>query len=229
MTVRFRWLSLSVALAALALVGCGEGVLHSQTLTLIDVQLRAALRVGSPHSASWWWAKVVSDGGQRGVTAPVVVGVAIFVAKRRATLRPVIGCLSVLLLLAVSGWLLKHGVGRSAPRSGRLAVHSAGASWPSGHAANAVVSGALLLWLERTRTTPWPRSIRCTVVAGYFVLVLAVGLSTVWLDYHWSSDVLGGWLLGAVIVGSAWLVAPPTWRSHSPAGGSTPLSRARPR
>ena len=213
-TVSSRGLPLAVAVAALALVGCAEAVLHSQTLTSVDVWLRGALRLSAAHTASWWAAKTVSMGGQRGVTAPAVMGAAILVARRRATLRPVIACASVLLLLAVTGWLLKHGVRRLAPRSGQLAVHRAGASWPSGHAANAVVSGALLLWLERARTTPWSESTNHKALGIYLALVLLIGLSTLWLDYHWASDVLGGWLLGAMIVGISRLVAPPPWRRH---------------
>lgn len=78
-----------------------------------------------------------------------------------------------------------------------------------------MVSGALLLWLERARTTPWSKSTQHKARGIYVALVVTIGLSTVRLDYHWASDVLGGWLLGAMIVGLPWLVAPPTWRRHS--------------
>ncbi|WP_229775907.1 phosphatase PAP2 family protein [Deinococcus ruber] len=62
-------------------------------------------------------------------------------------------------------------------------------SFPSGHAAG---SAALLLgigllgWSTRWR---WP------VACGCCALALLVGLSRVYLDFHYLSDVLGGWAL----------------------------------
>jgi undecaprenyl-diphosphatase len=35
------------------------------------------------------------------------------------------------------------------------------------------------------------------------VSVLGVGLTRIWLGVHWSSDVLGGWLLGVLAVALA--------------------------
>ena len=75
---------------------------------------------------------------------------------------------------------------------------SMGLSFPSGHSAG---SAALLIFLGyvavRHRVSPW---IVAPVVA---VTVLLVGMSRVYLDVHWSSDVIGGWIIGAVFgVGS---------------------------
>jgi undecaprenyl-diphosphatase len=35
------------------------------------------------------------------------------------------------------------------------------------------------------------------------VSVLGVGLTRIWLGVHWPSDVVGGWLLGALLVALA--------------------------
>ena len=45
-----------------------------------------------------------------------------------------------------------------------------------------------------------------TAQAVAVVSVLGVGLTRVWLGVHWPSDVVGGWLLGALLVALAVLV-----------------------
>jgi undecaprenyl-diphosphatase len=64
-------------------------------------------------------------------------------------------------------------------------------SYPSGHAA-----GAMALWGGIALLFP-NRLVRLLCAA----MVLATGLSRVWLGVHWPSDVAGGWLEGA-----AWLL-----------------------
>ena len=80
-------------------------------------------------------------------------------------------------------------------------------SYPSGHSANALtLFGALALLAGRW--WGW---------AAAVLIVLAVGLSRVWLGVHWPSDVLGGWLLSA-----AWLLLCREWLS-----GAAGLRRTR--
>lgn len=64
-------------------------------------------------------------------------------------------------------------------------------SFPSGHAAGAMtLFGAIaLLWPSRALS------------AFCAAMILATGLSRVWLGVHWPSDVMGGWIAGA-----AWLL-----------------------
>lgn len=72
------------------------------------------------------------------------------------------------------------------------------AAFPSGHAMTATVVCGLLLWLlhrHGTSRTLWRTALTVAVVS-----VLGVGLTRVWLGVHWPSDVLGGWLLGALLV-----------------------------
>ncbi|MFF9624367.1 phosphatase PAP2 family protein [Streptomyces griseosporeus] len=93
--------------------------------------------------------------------------------------------------------LLKVAVGRSRP-VWRNPVDSAHyAAFPSGHAMTATVVCGLLLWLLRRYDTP--RAVRRTALAVAVVSVAGVGVTRVWLGVHWMSDVLGGWLLGALV------------------------------
>ncbi|MBC9729719.1 phosphatase PAP2 family protein [Streptomyces sp. TRM68367] len=78
------------------------------------------------------------------------------------------------------------------------------AAFPSGHAMSAVVVCGLLLWLLHHHGTS--RALWHTALAVALVSVLGVGLTRVWLGVHWPSDVVGGWLLGALVVVLAVLV-----------------------
>ncbi|MFJ4521697.1 phosphatase PAP2 family protein [Streptomyces sp. NPDC088810] len=78
------------------------------------------------------------------------------------------------------------------------------AAFPSGHAMTATVVCGLLLWLLHRRGAG--RALWRTGVAAALVSVVGVGVTRVWLGVHWPSDVLGGWLGGALLVAVAVLV-----------------------
>ena len=88
---------------------------------------------------------------------------------------------------------IKDAVDRPRPEGGLTSA--AGSSFPSGHAAHSV----LYIWLAVTivlRLRPGMARGAALVTAG-FVLTILVGLSRVYLDVHYLSDVSGGWALGA--------------------------------
>ena len=70
-------------------------------------------------------------------------------------------------------------------------VAAQGYSFPSGHSANAVTVYGSLAAHEKKRKLLW---------ALAFVLPLLVGFSRVFVGAHFPTDVLCGWLLGALIV-----------------------------
>ncbi|MGW2182146.1 phosphatase PAP2 family protein [Streptomyces sp. NPDC001732] len=94
---------------------------------------------------------------------------------------------------------LKAAVGRERPQWPDPVDTAHYAAFPSGHAMTATVSCGLLLWLLRRHGAgagPWWAAL---VVAC--VSVIGVGFTRLYLGVHWMSDVLGGWLLGAALVG----------------------------
>ncbi|WP_320784068.1 phosphatase PAP2 family protein [Streptomyces sp. CRN 30] len=129
----------------------------------------------------------------------------------------VLGVLTVVWLLwrhaqrRLAAWLLVAGVAGAAVSQGLKAavgrerpvwpdpVDSAHyAAFPSGHAMTATVVLGLLLWLLRLYGAG--RVLWLTALSVAVVSVVGVGLTRVWLGVHWASDVLGGWLLGALTV-----------------------------
>ncbi|MFB6523023.1 phosphatase PAP2 family protein [Streptomyces sp. NPDC056401] len=102
---------------------------------------------------------------------------------------------------------LKFWVGRERPVWPDPIVSADYAAYPSGHAMTAMVVCGLLLWLvargPRSSSRPPGRSRVAVALFLAAVSVLGVGFTRIYLGVHWFSDVLGGWLLGAVIVALA--------------------------
>ena len=89
-------------------------------------------------------------------------------------------------------------------------VEATGYSFPSGHAFASTVFYGMLIYLALTkhrgaralgRLSRRP-AVRALAVALGGALIVAVGLSRVYLNVHYPTDVVGGWLAGG-----AWLVA----------------------
>ncbi|MCC8338538.1 phosphatase PAP2 family protein [Streptomyces sp. R1] len=84
------------------------------------------------------------------------------------------------------------------------------AAFPSGHAMTATFVCGLLVWLLHHYGAD--RELRRAGLAVAVVCVAGVGVTRVWLGVHWATDVVGGWLLGALVVALAALVHR-RWRS----------------
>jgi undecaprenyl-diphosphatase len=67
-------------------------------------------------------------------------------------------------------------------------------SFPSGHAVQTMVFYGLVAMLALQRPSLAGR--RWLVVGGTVTLIALVGYTRVYLGNHWSTDILGGWLLG---------------------------------
>lgn len=96
---------------------------------------------------------------------------------------------------------LKSAIGRERPVWPDPVDSAHYAAFPSGHAMTATVVCGLLLWLLHLYGAG--RALRRTALAVAVVSVVGVGLTRVWLGVHWPSDVVGGWLLGALLVALA--------------------------
>lgn len=96
---------------------------------------------------------------------------------------------------------LKSAIGRARPVWPDPVDSAHYAAFPSGHAMTATVVCGLLLWLLHLYDAGG--ILRRTALALAVVSVVGVGLTRVWLGVHWPSDVVGGWLLGALMVALA--------------------------
>jgi undecaprenyl-diphosphatase len=154
----------------------------------LDDHVHSTLAGYGAEHPGWlrWWSDLttVLQPNVWRVIATVVVVVLVWRGARETALV----LAAVVVVAGVAELTLKVAVGRSRPVPFPGAPHALGASFPSGHALTAAaVVFALLAGVRRRRSA---------IVAGGFLVVLAVALSRLALGVHYLSDVVGGLLLG---------------------------------
>ncbi len=106
---------------------------------------------------------------------------------------------ALLVVAAASSSLATHGLkvllGRPRPDYAIVEQVPHTMGFPSGHAAFAMLLGGVMIYLVWQQVEYAP--LRWAVCVALALLVLAVGLSRIYLGVHWPSDVLGGYLFGA--------------------------------
>jgi undecaprenyl-diphosphatase len=117
------------------------------------------------------------------------------------------GALAVVLAVGATQaivFAIKELVARARPPASSAWIDAAGHAFPSAHAASGVALYGLLALYTLQRLHG-----RARVAAGAVALlgVGSIGLTRVYLGAHYPSDVLAGWLVGAVVAAAAWQLA----------------------
>jgi len=147
-------------------------------------------------------AKLFTDLGSATVVIPLALGGAIALAGgHRWPEFWVLVAGTAIIFVGVNE--LKDAIDR--PRPGGGLVEAPGSSFPSGHAAHAVI----YIWAAVTVAVRLrPRTARATaLVLGGVALAALIGLSRVYLHVHYLSDVSAGWALGVSAYALCALVA----------------------
>lgn len=133
----------------------------------------------------------------------LLVGAALLSYVLERSTRWSIFFVAVLALAPQSSSLAKELVGRPRPTLSPL-YEIASNAFPSGHATNSAAAlGAVALFVALRSKVPW----LVWGLAG--LVVLAVGVTRVYLGVHWPTDVIAGWLLGAAWVSACALLIRP--------------------
>jgi len=188
-------------LAAAVFVGITIG-LATRLLTGLDQAVADGI-AGHRSPVLYWPARAGFSLGQNWVFPLACAVVAVALAARRRTARPLLGLAGAWIAhtLVVGG--LKLWAGRPPPATGDPYLHAFGAelhlrlSYPSGHAANVVVFSAILgtLLALLTRDDRW---IARATTAGAVSAVVCV-LCMVYLGFHWTTDALAGLVVGVAL------------------------------
>ena len=141
----------------------------------------------------------------------------------RNTAEPAVSGLTGAGLLLLSVATLKAVVGRMGPSGEAVEVLSG--AWPSGHTATAtVVYGLIALRLHVSSAGTRRNWVRALV--GLPVLI---ALALVYCDFHWLSDVVGGFVLGVLVLLATYaLTRAPRARESGPPPARPTASQNRP-
>lgn len=204
---RHRWTAVALILAGLALhvfLEFAEEV-NEPTLLLIDELILDVLRpyrsdllhrlsVGLSVVVYWPWVALL--------VSPFI---AFLLATGRH--RPLIA-----LITAPPGAILIMHLAKSVfvrERPLTAVMDEIGYSFPSGHAMGATVLYGLLGYIAYRYMTA-NSVLRLLIVAVTMVLIIATGLARIYLEVHYTSDVIAGWSAGIFILLGT-LVAVETW------------------
>jgi membrane-associated phospholipid phosphatase len=151
------------------------------------------------HSDAYWAVWLFTQAGGRGFILIVLTGLVAWLAVRRRTLVPLVRVLMALALLTAVVYAFKWGTGRTAPAYPGSFFHRDGASYPSGHVANAVLMWGVARWQAVEFGLPaWAqRAFLWLAVLG----PLATGVAMVALDFHWVTDAVVGLAVGLLLLG----------------------------
>lgn len=154
----------------------------------------------------WWadldvaWvhtlARAVSQTGTQAVLLPAAVfaGIAVWVASRRVL--PAFAPWIAVQVDAVLVARLKSGLDIARPPLEQMVRPVRSPAFPSGHTANTT---ALLVAVAVVVAATGSAGTRSRVRLLALVGAVAMGWSRLALNVHWFSDVVGGWVLGAVV------------------------------
>lgn len=215
-------LSLTASLALIAVAGWGFGVVvqdvvAGESFNPLD---RPVLAFFIAHREPWLTtvAYLVTSLGSSAVLVPLLGLVGVVCRWRAKTWRP-----GALLAGGYGGAVILYGLVKVVVRRPRPSVdllrHFSGFSFPSGHATQAMVAWGLLAALASRAAASWSQKV--AIWASGLLVTFVVGVSRVYLGAHWPSDVIGGWILGALWLSALLTLARtvPALRNHGPENG----------
>lgn len=192
------WWLVAVAVCITAAVTVdllSRGALERMDLRVSEIVDSWGLR----HDSAYWLVWTVTQLGGRAFILIVLTGLVLYLAVVRRALVPLVRVVLALALLTAVVYAFKYGAGRTAPSYPGSFFHRNGASFPSGHVANAVLMWGVARWqvVEYGLPAVMQRLLRFLSVAGPGI----AGAAMIALDFHWVTDALVGGSVGIVLLG----------------------------
>jgi membrane-associated phospholipid phosphatase len=172
--------------------GITEDVLTGDPLVEVDRWVLSRVHYFQSPSTTAFMMACTSLGGNKMISAGALL-VFIYLAFTRR-----FDSLITYLVTMIGGsflvTVLKTVVHRSRPHAGIPLIQSGGWSFPSGHAMMSIIFYGMLAYLLIRNMQSWKLKVLIVAAAGFIIFV--IGLSRLYLEAHYLSDVLAGYVGG---------------------------------
>ena len=195
MAVALRWSGLLL----LGFIAIALDVIYSGLLSHVDQYFAEIKRPAFSRSTQFFLMRV-DNLGLRGLSAAVLLIAAMLIGRRFQSWRPLNLSILSLVFLNLFVGAAKLGIGRCKSwQNFDPCLFTGGTAFPSGHAANAIVTWGLLAYIifRYTHREPF-EGLKLYWLVG--LVTLAVSTVSLIRNTHWFTDLLGGMFLGGAIL-----------------------------
>ncbi|QED36905.1 phosphatase PAP2 family protein [Antarcticibacterium arcticum] len=170
--------------------------LHSDALAKYDCKITEFVISYRTPPLNKFLQFITEVGDFYGYLVIAIVSTIIFYLKFK-NWRYVVEIFFVLIVSGLSNVALKNVINRARPSAEHL-VSVETLSYPSGHAMSAIAFYGFLIYLVYTfKLKSW---IKIGLIFLFTFLILAIGISRIYLGVHFPSDVVGGYIAGFIWV-----------------------------
>ena len=185
-----------ISLAALWLFAAvTEDVVTHDPLTNFDLALTMWIRVHTTPLGDRIFTAVSLIGSPISMAAVGMIGAVIIVMRRKWL--ELAAWVAGFMGAGVLAYILKIVIQRPRPVGATAFLHGDSFSFPSGHALGSLVGYGMLAYVIGSNWVTTARG-RFRLVIGTAVLVVAIGISRLYLGVHYFSDVVGGYAVGVL-------------------------------
>ncbi|MGI5911449.1 MAG: phosphatase PAP2 family protein [Syntrophomonadaceae bacterium] len=159
----------------------------------MDQQVSELIQRWSNSSGDYFFLFITHFGSSYAYLIGAIIFTGILITRKRW-----LDTLFMNINIILTWWLmiqLKVVFARARPLGEQL-ISAAGFSFPSGHAMLATAFYGFLAYLAFTLL---PERISKKIVPGLFILILVIGISRVYLNVHYFTDILAGFIFGGLI------------------------------
>jgi len=185
-----------ISLAALWIfAGVTEDVVTHDPLTNFDLALTTWIRAHTTPLGDRIFTVVSLIGSPIAMAAVGMIGAVIIIVRRKWL--ELAAWVAGFMGAGVLSYILKIVIQRPRPVGATAFLHGESFSFPSGHALGSLVGYGMLAYVIGSNWITTTRG-RFRLVIATAVLVVAIGISRLYLGVHYFSDVVGGYAVGVL-------------------------------
>jgi len=185
-----------ISLAALWIfAGVTEDVVTHDPLTNFDLALTTWIRAHTTPLGDRIFTAVSLIGSPIAMAAVGMIGAVIIILRRKWL--ELAAWVAGFMGAGVLSYILKIVIQRPRPAGATAFLHGESFSFPSGHALGSLVGYGMLAYVIGSNWITTTRG-RFRLVIATAVLVVAIGISRLYLGVHYFSDVVGGYAVGVL-------------------------------